>query len=204
MNLAKGTVMLLGLTLLAALPAFATRVNVGASGRGPINPALTNAQNYANCQGSTSACMGFEAATFTLGATTFNGFDFTSMNGIGVRADYEVFQITIEPGQTYDITLSSPLQQYGLFLCKGDTSSVFDSESNALSGLPCTLNENNKSGFIQESNNGQIIFGSGSNEPTTWTFYVSTGSETPEPGTFVMLASGLLGLAGIRRRLFRA
>jgi hypothetical protein len=55
--------------------------------------------------------------------------------------------------------------------------------------------------FIPGSENGFLFVPGQVNEPTA-TLDITTVAQTPEPGSFVLLGSGLLGCAGVLRRKF--
>lgn len=165
---------------------------------------------------------GFETGDFTdwtqFGDTSFNGVCSVSTCPGGYApyvGNYAAFfgpvgdtggiyqDITTVPGQQYTIS-------FYLALPEGGTPNFFSVQfgtgSLSLTDFPGTFDY----GLFQftdiaTSTTTRLTF-TFRDDPAYWFLddvNVSTGGTTPEPGTLVLFASGILGVAGIARRKFR-
>jgi hypothetical protein len=159
--------------------------------------------------------------------TTVNGITVTPFFNVNDPTDplIDIFQIpsNFETGTPYTLTFSSIDDGYGVFDCANPNDPTqdaisADSPAKVLNG-PCT-HEALGAGeqfinFNEVGNTSTITFNaiSGQTPPATFYFWtpasnllsITAGTSTmPEPGTYIMLAAGLLGIALLRRRTANA
>jgi hypothetical protein len=222
MNLRSCSMICTGiLALLIASPAFANHVDRPASGHGTDDTCSTGDEN---CQtfGTAFTANGLSVTPYTYsddGSVTLNFLDLFAVTGINAGTTVS-FTFASVPADG----------QFGVFACNGDAANpgqAIDAAGNpfgptpspctGIAPLPTTASD-----FLSNPNGPVTSWAFSSNGgTTTWWFYalatgptsagvsiylptsvnVSGGSNTvPEPGTLLLLASGIVGLAVLRRR----
>jgi len=184
----------------------------------------SNIVNFLNDpNGIASNCEGFVSGVFTIGASTYTGDQFVFLSPGGT--DFGVLDILQLNGSSLVLPLANFTLPTGVFVCGGsgdpdDTSAAHDSVNPdvPMTGLSCTSGATTAFSGTQDvsgvtmtfSLNG-VTFTNGGNLPlsvfttdgnilgATFTPDAATVA-TPEPGTLMLLGTGIAALVGLRRR----
>jgi hypothetical protein len=199
--------LLLALQFLSVGSAMANRIDVGASGKGEVNPPLPGTCTLANvASGLTNVCVAFQITTPSTAswANIIPVFD-SSFNVIGSTEFGPLALVLVPTTSPFTLQLPSATADYGSFLCDPSTDPTMSTQ---LSGF-CTDIPNSPgddlSGFLSSgpvSPGNQVTFDFVSGAPglpADWVFYTREVA-TPEPSTLLLLSSGLAVLLGKRRR----
>ncbi len=191
----RSIVLVAVLILLAgAVPAYANAVHVakGASGQGLL------------------------ADAFFDSPTTVNGINVTPFDDQGTI--YDIFQIpgSFITGTPFALTFTDITAGYGIFDCDNGTNNFAvsaDTPPLPLPGSKCTVGPVGSNdafvNFNEVGNTSTITFLGGAGAPSTFYFWTAADNLTgispvnataPEPGSLLLLAAGLAGLALLRRR----
>lgn len=158
---------------------------------------------------------GLAADAFFESTTTVNGVTVTPFNDQGTI--YDIFQIpgSFTSGTSFAFTFSNIALGYGIFDCDNGSNGFAISADmppqnigSTCTAGPAGSNEKFVS-FNEVGNKSTLSFLGGAGAPPTffiWTtdanlLNVAPVSSVPEPGTLLLLASGLAGAAFFRRRL---
>jgi hypothetical protein len=190
---------LLVLTALAVLPAFAQRLEKKASGKGQVNP-LTGCSD-----GSSNApCVIFTQTSPTTGQWT------NILFGGGQDGPYDLFLVPTSQNVTFQLTGSNVT--FGSFLCGLDPTMT-----SRLNRLCTNIDDSADTASFLNPNpsapdaSKKVTFGflsGAAGLPADWVFYftagdakIVTGSTTvPEPGTIALLACGLFAMVMLGRK----
>jgi hypothetical protein len=211
------------LALFISSPAWAGHVDRPASGHGTDDTCSTGADNCQTFGTAFTASDGLTVTPFTFddNPPTLSFLDLFAVTGInaGTTVSFTFASLPAD-GQFGVFTCSNP-QIAGTDTNPGD---AVDAAGTSLNSSSCTGISNSESSADFLSNpNGPVTTWdfSGNGGVTTWWFYadaagptvagasaflptsvtVTSGSNNvPEPGTLLLLASGIVGLATLRRR----
>ena len=196
------------LTLFAAAPAFANGAHA------PRSASQQGDLDMANFGSTFTGANGISETTFVNNTLAPGDPDIT-IDIFGIPANFET-------GTSYTMTFKNLIPNadgdvYGIFDCGNGTSPNPVSADNQTMTGPCTAEPKGAGdAFVSYNENDltntvTISFLGGSGAPGMFYFWTTDGNLTnlspasasgtvPEPGTYVMLASGLLAISLLRRR----